>query len=78
MFLVPLANPATTTTLTGLSAKKRLTLVTKDSGLVSQLQSLIQEIPDSPYHKKRLGVWKLSVFRPERKNDSGEFIPLAL
>ena len=50
MFLVPLANPATTTTLTGLSAKKRLTLVTKDSGLVSQLQSLIQEIPDSPYH----------------------------
>lgn len=50
MFLVPFANPATTTTLTGLSAKKRLTLVTKDSGLVSQLQSLIQEIPDSPYH----------------------------
>ena len=29
-------------------------------------------------HKKRMGVWKLSVFRPERKNDSGEFIPLAL
>jgi hypothetical protein len=29
-------------------------------------------------YKKRMGVWKLSVFRPERKNDSGEFIPLAL
>ena len=29
-------------------------------------------------HKKRMGVWKLSVFRPKRKNDSGEFIPLAL
>jgi hypothetical protein len=28
-----------------------------------------------PYHKKKVGVWKLSVFRPERKNDSGEFIP---
>jgi hypothetical protein len=26
-------------------------------------------------HKKKMGVWKLSVFRPERKNDSGEFIP---
>jgi hypothetical protein len=26
-------------------------------------------------HKKKVGVWKLSVFRPERKNDSGEFIP---
>jgi hypothetical protein len=23
-----------------------------------------------------MGAWKLSVFRPERKNDSGEFIPL--
>jgi hypothetical protein len=27
------------------------------------------------FHKKKVGVWKLSVFRPERKNDSGEFIP---
>jgi hypothetical protein len=30
---------------------------------------------DPHIHKKKVGVWKLSVFRPERKNDSGEFIP---
>ncbi|WP_231506170.1 hypothetical protein, partial [Planktothrix serta] len=26
-------------------------------------------------HINLMGVWKLSVFRPERKHDSGEFIP---
>ncbi|CAC5345648.1 hypothetical protein PLAN_70225 [Planktothrix rubescens CCAP 1459/22] len=25
-----------------------------------------------------MGVWKLSVFRPERKHDTGEFIPLEI
>ncbi|CAC5344269.1 hypothetical protein PLAN_40684 [Planktothrix rubescens CCAP 1459/22] len=25
-----------------------------------------------------MGVWKLSVFRPERKHDTGEFIPLKI
>jgi len=34
-----------------------------------------QGTPAIDVHKKKVGVWKLSVFRPERKNDSGEFIP---
>ncbi|HAO13322.1 MAG TPA: hypothetical protein DCQ51_19690 [Planktothrix sp. UBA8407] len=29
-------------------------------------------------HKTNLGEWKLSVFRPERKRDSREFIPLEI
>ena len=30
------------------------------------------------YHKKKMGEWKLSVFRPERKRDTGEFIPIEI
>jgi hypothetical protein len=37
---------------------------------VAQINQIVQ-----CNHKKKVGVWKLSVFRPERKNDSGEFIP---
>jgi hypothetical protein len=41
----------------------------------SKMLSKIFKIYEVNYHKSRMGVWKLSVFRPERKHDSGEFIP---